>query len=54
MYASWNSEPYIVYPFFVEANLIAVNIILNCVTTFFVGAFVTKLEGGGIEDTNEV
>lgn len=42
--ASRNSEPYIVYPFFVTANLVCVSIMLNCVTAFFVGAFVAKLE----------
>jgi hypothetical protein len=44
-YASWNAEPYIVYPFFIAANLICVNVMLNCLVAFFVGAFVTKLEG---------
>lgn len=50
---SWSS-PYIVYPFFVGANLIAVCIMLNCLTAFFVGAFVTKLEGASKEDQEEV
>lgn len=36
-YASAHSSPYIVYPFFVSANLICVNIMLNCLTAFFVG-----------------
>ena len=38
------SSPYIVYPFFIGANLIGVNILLNVLTAFFVGAFVTKVE----------
>lgn len=38
------SSPYIVYPFFIGANLIGVNIFLNVLTAFFVGAFVTKVE----------
>jgi hypothetical protein len=38
------SSPYIVYPFFVIANLVGVNIMLNVFTAFFVGAFVTKVE----------
>ena len=37
-------SPYIVYPFFICANLIGVNILLNVLTAFFVGAFVTKVE----------
>eukprot|EP00543_Licmophora_paradoxa_P009629 CAMPEP_0202478286 /NCGR_PEP_ID=MMETSP1360-20130828/94381_1 /ASSEMBLY_ACC=CAM_ASM_000848 /TAXON_ID=515479 /ORGANISM="Licmophora paradoxa, Strain CCMP2313" /LENGTH=456 /DNA_ID=CAMNT_0049105563 /DNA_START=1162 /DNA_END=2532 /DNA_ORIENTATION=+ len=46
LYAEAGSSPYIVYPFFVGANLIAVCIMLNCLTAFFVGAFVTKLNEG--------
>jgi len=38
------SSPYLVYPFFIGANLIGVNILLNVFTAFFVGAFVTKVE----------
>jgi len=38
------SSPFIVYPFFIGANLIGVNIFLNVLTAFFVGAFVTKVE----------
>ncbi len=38
------SSPYIVYPFFLIANLFGVNITLNVLTAFFVGAFVTKVE----------
>merc|ERR1712107_282880 len=47
LYANRCSSKYIVYPFFVGANLIAVSILLNVLTAFFVGAFVTKLEVGG-------
>lgn len=43
LYATRHSSPYIVYPFFIGANLICVSIMLNCLTAFFVGAFVTKL-----------
>ena len=38
------SSPFIVYPFFISANLIGVNILLNVLTAFFVGAFVTTVE----------
>lgn len=38
------SNPYIVYTFFIGANLIGVCILLNVLTAFFVGAFVTKVE----------
>ena len=53
-YASWHSEPYIVYPFFVLGNLISVSIMLNCVTAFFVGAFVAKLEEEDTEESSEI
>jgi hypothetical protein len=43
LYATKFSSPYIVYPFFIGANLVCVSIMLNCLTAFFVGAFVTKL-----------
>jgi hypothetical protein len=43
LYASRCSNAFIVYPFFVGANLLCVSIMLNCLTAFFVGAFVTKL-----------
>jgi hypothetical protein len=43
LYATTCSSPYIVYPFFIGANLVCVSIMLNCLTAFFVGAFVTKL-----------
>ena len=36
-YALRHSNPWIVYPFFIIANLICVNILLNCLTAFFVG-----------------
>lgn len=36
------SNAYIVYPFFVMINLIAVSIMLNVMTAFFVQSFVTK------------
>lgn len=38
------SNPYIVYTFFIGANLLGVCILLNVLTAFFVGAFVTKVE----------
>eukprot|EP00548_Thalassiothrix_antarctica_P004586 CAMPEP_0194139512 /NCGR_PEP_ID=MMETSP0152-20130528/9144_1 /TAXON_ID=1049557 /ORGANISM="Thalassiothrix antarctica, Strain L6-D1" /LENGTH=711 /DNA_ID=CAMNT_0038837375 /DNA_START=519 /DNA_END=2654 /DNA_ORIENTATION=- len=44
LYATRHANPYIVYPFFVGANLISVNIMLHCMTAFFVGAFITKLD----------
>lgn len=37
LFASRCSHPYIVYPFFVGANLLCVSIMLNCLTAFFVG-----------------
>ena len=42
------SSPYIVYPFFIGINLLGVNILLNVLTAFFVGAFVTKVESKNI------
>lgn len=54
LYATKHSSPYIVYPFFVGGNLISVSIMLNCLTAFFVGAFVTKLENGSVDDQEEV
>ena len=53
-YASWNAQPYIVYPFFVAGNLISVSIMLNCVTAFFVGAFVAKLDEEDTEERDEI
>ena len=50
LYATRNSSPYLVYPFFVCATLISVSILLNCLTAFFVGAFVTRLDEGMIEN----
>lgn len=41
--ATRNSSMYIVYPFFIIANLICVSIMLNVLTAFFVESFVTKL-----------
>ena len=41
--ASCNSSRYIVYLFFIMANLICVSIMLNVLTAFFVESFVTKL-----------
>ncbi len=37
LYASRCSNAFIVYPFFVGANLLCVSIMLNCLTAFFVG-----------------
>ena len=54
LYGSEFSAPYIVYPFFVLANLVCVNIMLNCMTAFFVGAFVAKVEGNGDDENEEV
>ena len=54
LYASRNSQPYIVYPFFIAGNLISVSIMLNCVTAFFVGAFVAKLEEEDTEESGEI
>jgi hypothetical protein len=41
--ADKNSSEYIVYPFFISANLIAVNILLNVLTAFFVGVSFTSV-----------
>jgi hypothetical protein len=54
LYATQHASPYIVYPFFVGGNLVCVSIMLNCLTAFFVGAFVTKLEDGSVDDQDEV
>lgn len=43
LYATRNSSVYIVYLFFIIANLICVSIMLNVLTAFFVESFVTKL-----------
>lgn len=45
-YATRCSSPFIVYPFFVIANLTGVSIMLNVVTAFFVESFVTKINDG--------
>lgn len=45
LYATRNADIYIVYPFFIIANLICVSIMLNVLTAFFVESFVTKLNG---------
>jgi len=37
LFATRCSSAFIVYPFFVGANLICVSIMLNCLTAFFVG-----------------
>ena len=44
LFADDCSSPYIVYPFFILANLIGVSIMLNVLTAFFVETFVTKLD----------
>jgi hypothetical protein len=43
LYATRCATPYIVYPFFIAANLIGVSIMLNVMTAFFVETFMTKL-----------
>jgi Ion transport protein len=43
LHATQNASVYIVYPFFIVANLICVSIMLNVLTAFFVESFVTKL-----------
>jgi hypothetical protein len=43
LFATTNASAYIVYPFFIIANLICVSIMLNVLTAFFVESFVTKL-----------
>jgi len=43
-----------VYPFFIGANLIGVNILLNVLTAFFVGAFVTKVENKNLGRSNNL
>jgi Ion transport protein len=42
LYADRNSSPWIVYTFFVTAICITVFIMLNVITAFFVGSFVTQ------------
>ena len=37
IYAERCNSNYIVYPFFISANLVGVNILLNVLTAFFVG-----------------
>jgi hypothetical protein len=54
LFASKHSNPYIVYPFFIAALSVSVSIMLNCLIAFFVGAFVTKLDDGGIGNRDEV
>mmetsp|Transcript_2711 Transcript_2711/g.3257 ORF Transcript_2711/g.3257 Transcript_2711/m.3257 type:complete len:426 (+) Transcript_2711:194-1471(+) len=44
LFADRYNSPYIVYPFFISANLLGVSILLNVLTAFFVGSFVTKVE----------
>lgn len=44
LYADRHNSPYIVYTFFMSANLLGVSILLNVLTAFFVGSFVTKVE----------
>lgn len=43
LFATRNSSVYIVYPYFIIANLVCVSIMLNVLTAFFVESFVTKL-----------
>mmetsp|Transcript_37381 Transcript_37381/g.112007 ORF Transcript_37381/g.112007 Transcript_37381/m.112007 type:complete len:562 (-) Transcript_37381:253-1938(-) len=45
LYAERCSDPKIVYSFFIGANLLSVSILLNVLTAFFVGAFVTNADG---------
>lgn len=45
LYATRCSSAYIVYPFFVGANLICVSIMLNCLTAFFVGGECLRMHG---------
>lgn len=44
LFADRFNSPYIVYTFFMSANLLGVSILLNVLTAFFVGSFVTKVE----------
>lgn len=47
------SSPYIVYPFFIGANLIGVNILLNVLTAFFVGDLhLSMLNGLDVSSAN--
>jgi len=46
------SSDIIVYTFFIGANLFGVSILLNVLTAFFVGAFVTKVSGSGNADVS--
>jgi len=52
IHADRYSSPYIVYPFFIGANLVGVSILLNVLTAFFVGSFVTKVESNRKDGQN--
>ena len=51
LFADRFNSPYIVYPFFISAILIGVSILLNVLTAFFVGSFVTKVESNTTTST---
>jgi hypothetical protein len=56
-FASRCSSNYIVFPFFISANLFGVSVMLNVLTAFFVESFVTKLHkdvDAPAEDTTTV
>ena len=53
LYADRYNSPYIVYTFFMSANLLGVSILLNVLTAFFVGSFVTKVENMSENQSNK-
>lgn len=53
LFAEKFNSPYIVYLFFISANLLGVSILLNVLTAFFVGTFVTKVESNATSDQND-
>ncbi len=53
LFADRCNSPYIVYPFFISANLLGVSILLNVLTAFFVGSFVTKVESEQNNQSND-
>jgi len=53
LHADRCSSPYIVYFFFISANLVGVSIMMNVLTAFFVGAFVTQVESKRDGETSD-
>ncbi len=53
LHADRFNSPYVVYTFFMTANLLGVSILLNVLTAFFVGSFVTKVESTRSNQTDK-